>query len=230
MEKISVLDHGYVRLVDHLGNDLTVVNTARVSFDKESYFLSEKDQRLINYLVKHKHDSCFRHCVMTFEVYAPLMVGRQWWKHGIASSHVEDQHGWNESSRRYVTENEEFYIPAQCLVAPVNKKQGAGDPISDNTNLTFKTLLADHQQKGLGLYNQAMEAGIAPEQARLFLPAYGLYIRWRWTVSLNALMHFLDQRLDDHAQFEIRQYAQAIEPMVKEQYPMVYAAWVESRR
>lgn len=481
MEKISVLDHGYVRLVDHLGNDLSVVNTARVSFDKESDFLSEKDQRLINYLVKNKHDSCFRHCVMTFEVYAPLMVGRQWWKHALASSHVENQHGWNESclpawqevwsygtqrytvqdiidgnriplrsvngndvvpnrvkhvwpvgeaevftvtdefgnrvsatanhriltpdgykelqhlsigdkiahnglpaytdsvwlgkmckthttkeiaaicdvsdrtiheykkkfglstkanngklwadekwltqtyrdqnhtlvgwsrcfcfycdneideihhrdrnrdnneidnllglcsghhhlihgkrptvfgygviisiesagvhpvydiemeleenfvaggvvvhnSRRYVTENEEFYVPAQFLGAPENKKQGAGDPINDHTNLTFKKQLADHQQEGLELYSQAMDAGIAPEQARLFLPAYGLYIRWRWTVSLNALMHFLDQRLDNHAQFEIRQYAQAIESMVNEQYPMVYQAWVESRR
>ena len=76
--KIDVLDKGYVRLVDSMGNDLSVSNTARVSFDKESDFLSEKDQRLINYLVKNKHDSCFRHCVMTFEIYAPLMVGRQW--------------------------------------------------------------------------------------------------------------------------------------------------------
>ena len=134
------------------------------------------------------------------------------------------------NSRRYVTENEEFYVPAQFLGAPENKKQGAGDPINDHTNLTFKKQLADHQQEGLELYSQAMDAGIAPEQARLFLPAYGLYIRWRWTVSLNALMHFLDQRLDDHAQFEIRQYAKAIEPMVKEKYPMVCTAWVESRR
>ena len=133
------------------------------------------------------------------------------------------------NSRRYVTENEEFYVPAQFLGAPENKKQGAGDPINDHTNLTFKKQLADHQQDGLELYSQAMDAGIAPEQARLFLPAYGLYIRWRWTVSLNALMHFLDQRLDNHAQFEIRQYAQAIELMVKEKYPMVYTAWVESR-
>lgn len=134
------------------------------------------------------------------------------------------------NSRRYVTENEEFYVPAQFLGAPENKKQGAGDPINDHTNLTFKKQLADHQQEGLELYSQAMDAGIAPEQARLFLPAYGLYIRWRWTVSLNALMHFLDQRLDNHAQFEIRQYAQAIESMVKEKYPMVCTAWVESRR
>ena len=78
MEKISVLDHGYVRLVDHLGNDLTVANTARTSFAKESAVLTEKDEKLINYLVKHKHDSCLRHNVMTFEVYAPLMVTRQW--------------------------------------------------------------------------------------------------------------------------------------------------------
>lgn len=142
----------------------------------------------------------------------------------------DDQSGWNESSRRYVTENEEFYVPAQFFGAPANKKQGAGDPIDKDINTAARYLLVEHQVRGLELYEAAMESGIAPEQARLFLPAYGLYIRWRWTVSLNALMHFLDQRLDDHAQFEMRQYAQAIEPMVKEQYPMVYAAWVESRR
>ena len=88
---------GYVRLVDTMGTDLTVVNTARVSFDKESSALSLADEKLIEYIVKHGHNSCLRHCVMTFEIYAPMMVKNQWIKHMVASAHVEDQNGWNES-------------------------------------------------------------------------------------------------------------------------------------
>ena len=86
---IKVLDKGYIKLVNSLGTDIDVVNAARVSFDKEVSRLDDKDVSLINYLVKHKHDSCLRHCVMTFEVYAPLMVARQWYKHVVSSTHVE---------------------------------------------------------------------------------------------------------------------------------------------
>ena len=105
-----VLDHGYIKLVNNMGSDVDVVNAARVSFDKEVDNLEDKDVNLINFLVREKHDACFRHCVMTFEVYAPLMVARQWWKYAVASSQIDDQNGWNESSRRYITEHEEFYI------------------------------------------------------------------------------------------------------------------------
>jgi len=93
---ISVLDHGYVKLVNNMGSDLDVVNAARVSYDKEVSSLGDKDVSLINFLVKHKHDSTLRHCVMTFEIYAPLMVARQWYKHAVSSSHLDDQFGWNE--------------------------------------------------------------------------------------------------------------------------------------
>jgi thymidylate synthase (FAD) len=109
--KIDVLDKGYVRLVDHMGSDISVVNAARVSYDKESQELTERDGKLINFLIREKHTSPFRHAALTFEVYAPLVVARQWWKYAVASSHVDDQNGWNESSRRYITEDEEFYIP-----------------------------------------------------------------------------------------------------------------------
>ena len=225
MEKISVLDHGYVRLVDHLGNDLTVANTARTSFAKESAVLTEKDEKLINYLVKHKHDSCLRHNVMTFEVYAPLMVTRQWQKHIVASTHADEQLGWNEESRRYVNHGEEFYVPSEFLGVPENKKQGASGPVSTELNEAHRSMLVRHQQLSLELYQAAMDNGIAPEQARLFLPAYGLYVHWRWTASLNAIFNFLDLRLDEHAQHEIRLYAQAIEPMVAEKFPITYGAW-----
>ena len=216
---------GYVRLVDTMGADLTVVNTARVSFDKESSALSLADEKLIEYIVKHGHNSCLRHCVMTFEIYAPMMVKNQWIKHMVASAHVEDQNGWNESSRRYVTENEVFYVPEHFLAAPANKKQGAGEPVDEWTNDIYRLALTRFQEQGVELYKQAIADGIAPEEARLFLPAYGLYIRWRWTASLNAILNFLDLRLDKHAQSQIRAYATAVEQEVSQAFPITYKAW-----
>lgn len=222
---VEVLDKGYVRLVDHMGNDLTVSNTARTSFAKEKDELDEKDQKLISFLVDHNHASVFRHNVFTFEVHAPLMVVRQWYKHAVAASAWDDQNGWNENSRRYITEDEEFYVPENFFAAPENKKQGAGGIVDFDTNGAYRHKLLKHQEDGKRLYEEAMADGIAPEQARLFLPAYGLYVTFRWTASLNAVLNFLGQRLDNHAQWEIRQYANAMVPIIKEIVPVTYAAW-----
>jgi thymidylate synthase (FAD) len=109
---MRVLDRGYVKLFDSFGSDLSVVNAARVSYDKRSEQITEKDRRLIRYLIEHGHSSPFRHAGISLEIYAPLFVARQWWKYAVASSHVDDQNGWNESSRRYVTEEPEFYLPS----------------------------------------------------------------------------------------------------------------------
>ena len=138
-QKISVLDKGYVRLVDTLGNDLSVANAARVSYDKQSSEMSERDAKLIKFLWDERHTSPFRHAAMTFEVYAPLFVARQWWKHAVASTHLDDQNGWNESSRRYITENEEFYVPEahQWRSKPANSKQGSGEPIMEGKGNYF---------------------------------------------------------------------------------------------
>lgn len=223
----EVLDKGYVRLVNSWGTELDIVNAARVSYDKESIELTEKDDSLINYLVKHKHDSTLRHCGFTFEVYAPLMVARQWYKHAVSSTHVEDQLGWNESSRRYVTENEEFYIPKgdEWRSKPENSKQGSGEPLASDIGGWFTNKLFDTVEAGNKLYQQAMQAGIAPEQARLFLPAYGMYVRWRWTVSLNAALHFLTLRQGYGAQSEIVEYADVVGELVKEKFPITTTAW-----
>jgi thymidylate synthase (FAD) len=228
---IKVLDHGYVKLVNNMGSDLDIVNSARVSFDKEVSSLEDKDLSLINFLVKHKHDSTLRHCVMTFEVYAPLMVARQWYKSVVASTHLDDQMGWNESSRRYITENEVFYIPGtgEWRSAPENRKQGSGDAVSADVGAKYLQRLRASVDRGLMDYKQALEDGIAPEQARLLLPAYAMYVRWRWTASLNAILHFVSQRLDGHAQYEIQQYAKAIYGIVHQQYPNTTAAWNEHR-
>jgi thymidylate synthase (FAD) len=223
----KVLDKGYVRVVNVMGSDKDVVNAARASFDKEVENLEDKDIKLIDYLIKHKHDSVLRHCAITFEIYAPLMVARQWYKHAVASTYLEDQNGWNESSRRYITENEEFYIPLpeEWRGAPENRKQGYSGFVDNSIGAKYTQRLRKITEEQLRLYQEALADGVAPEQARLLLPAYGMYVRWRWTVSLNALLHFLQLRQDAHAQYEITQYADTIADMISEYFPNTLNAW-----
>ncbi|AXH49158.1 thymidylate synthase [Streptomyces phage Blueeyedbeauty] len=221
-DKIDVLDKGYVRHIKHMGDDLDPVNSAKVSFAKESAEFGEREARLLAFLQREEHSSVFRHSALTFEVYAPLFVARQWWKYAVASTHLEDQNGWNESSRRYVTEVPEFYVPLadEWRSAPENRKQGSGVPVDTETGDNFTWLLEAYLAKGENLYNDAMNAGICAEQARLFLPAYGLYVRWRWTVSLGAVTHFLHQRLEHDAQKEIQDYAKAVWELTHEHFPI----------
>ena len=226
--KVDVLDKGYVRLVDSMGSDLSVVNAARVSYDKEVTELTSKDVGLINFLIREKHTSPFRHAAMTFEVYAPLVIARQWWKYAVASSHVDDQNGWNESSRRYITEDEEFYIPSpnQWRSKPENSKQGSAAPIDADDGHTYTEALIAHINNGEKMYQQAMDEGIAPEQARLFLPAYSMYVRWRWTTSLQGVMTFLEQRLPHDAQSEIREYANAVLSLSEGAFPVTFSSYL----
>jgi thymidylate synthase (FAD) len=228
-EPVNVLDEGYVRLVDVLGDDLAVVNAARVSYDKESTEFTEKDSKLINFLLREKHTSPFRHAALTFEVYAPLFVARQWWKYAVASSHIDDQNGWNESSRRYITEEEKFYIPLpnEWRSKPANSKQGSGEPVDEKIGEKHFSRLCEAVVLGVDNYHQALEDGIAPEIARLFLPAYGMYVRWRWTVSLQGVLTFLDQRLEHDAQYEIQKYAEAVLTLTKDAFPQTIAALYE---
>jgi thymidylate synthase (FAD) len=224
--KIRVLDHGYVRFVDVMGDDLSVVNAARVSYDKESPGLNDKDENLLRYLWRNGHTSPFRHAAISFEVYAPLMVARQWYKHAVASTHTDDQSGWNESSRRYVTEEPTFHIPHhwEWRGAPGNSKQGSEGfiPVEEGEGWTAR--LEDYVDEGIRLYEEAQDAGIASEQARLFLPAYGMYVRWRWTVSLHGVLHFLNLRVEHSAQYEIQQYAKAVKWLVAGQFPATVRA------
>jgi thymidylate synthase (FAD) len=216
----KVLDKGYVRLVDCMGSDLTVVNSARVSYNKAKEELDEKDIRLIKFLAREGHTSPFRHATLQFEVYAPLMVARQWWKYVVGSDHVMD--AWNESSRRYITEEPVFYIPNanEWRSAPENSKQGSGEPVDEDTGWRFTNELERLISYGERVYLDALEAGICAEQARLFLPAYGMYVRWYWTASLQSVAHFLNQRLAHDAQKEIQEYAKAVFELVFEKFPV----------
>jgi thymidylate synthase (FAD) len=223
---MQALDKGYVRLVDYMGDDLRVVNAARVSYDKSSKEWGARDASLLDFLIREGHTSVLRHAAFTFECYAPLMIARQWYKHAVGSTYLEDQNGWNESSRRYVTENEEFYLPMpeEWRSKPENSKQGSGGPIDPETAFHFTNYLESYQKQGVQWYIRAMEAGIAPEQARLFLPSNGLYIRFYWTVSLAGLLHFLNLRDEFHAQVEIQEYARALRRLAEPKFPETFKA------
>lgn len=225
-QKVNVLSKGYVRLVDIMGSDLTVVNSARVSYDKASAELTEKDIRLIKFLAKHGHTSPFRHAMLQFEVYAPLMVARQHFKYLVGSSFQEpsgdNMTAWNESSRRYITEEPTFYIPQpdEWRSAPENSKQGSGENLPEEQGAIATQDLLDYVAFGERLYERAINSGVAPEQARLFLPAYGMYVRYYWTASLQSVAHFLNQRLAHDAQVEITEYAKAIYELASEKFPV----------
>jgi len=225
----QVLDKGYVGLVDKMGGDIDIANAARVSYNKESKLdrdggLNVKDINLIKFLWKEGHTSPFRHCVMSFEVYAPLMVARQHWKYAVASTFVDDQNGWNESSRRYITEEPSFYVPEFFRAAPENSKQGSGDDFVPFTNEFWREKLINHIDLSERYYQEALDSGMCAEQARLFLPAYGMYVRYRWTTSLHGVLNFLQQRLEHDAQKEIQEYAIAVRDYVKREYPQTYKA------
>ncbi len=248
---IQVLDKGYVWVQ---GNpwleqpDLWIVNAARASFAKRSHSLNEKDVRLINFLATDKpaHPSPLRHRVITFEIKAPLMVARQWFKYRIGSTHGEDaaeflgypienngddgtddlMYGRNEMSRRYVTAEPEFYVPGVWRGAAANKKQGSSGPLSDDGQMDAHAIYDAATSIALESYNRLLALGVAAEQARLVLPMYDLYTNWWWTASYDGLFHFLHQRLAQGAQHEIGEYAKAIYRIVKSIAPEGTKAWV----
>lgn len=164
--------------------------------------------------------SPFRHAMATFEFKAPLMVARQHWKYVVGSDHAMDS--WNESSRRYVTIEPEFYTPTldQWRLAPDNKKQGSGGPVGPWIGSVLTDELNRYIEQGEALYKMAMDNDVAAEQARLFLPAYGMYVVYRWTCSLQSIALFLNQRLEEAAQVEIREYARAVLELIRPIFPV----------
>src|SRR5690606_20386702 len=178
-----------VRLVDFMGSDLSVVNAARASFAKESKEFSEKDERLLDFLMREEHTSPLRHCFVTFEVKAPLFVARQWWRYIVASAHTESTPGWSEASRRYITMEPEFHVPDTWRKAPENRKQGSGGVINDEAlNAELGQRLQPIIVSGLAAYEFAQESVVAQQQARLFLLVYGMSSSWRRSASHQRLL------------------------------------------
>ena len=217
-----------LQLIDSMGNSLSVVNDARQSFDSESAEWSDRDDKLLRYLAKHHHTSPFRGVVFKWAVKAPLFVARQWWKHAIASTYVDDQLGWNEKSFRYCAADEaEFYIPMEFMQQSTNNRQASAGPL-DATN----------QLLALIQYSQALEAcrqayegllltGVSKEQARAILPS-ALYTSFVWTCSLQALFHFISLRIGHGAQGEITAYAKSLLELGHSVAPEAFDAFAEN--
>jgi thymidylate synthase (FAD) len=229
-KKINLLDHGFVHLVDYMGSDLTVVNAARVSFNKESDWdsdpnwtgsqqkiLSEKDKKLISYLAKHKHWTPFAHPQITLRIKAPIFIRTQLFKHKVGF--VE-----NEVSRRYVSDTPEIYCP-QWRSKPTNgAKQGSEDFVQSSESVnSYNNSWSNIAKNAIETYERLIADGVAPEQARSVLPQ-GTYTEWWWTGSLSAYARVYAQRIDPHAQWEVRQYAQAIYDIVQPLYPVSWGA------
>lgn len=229
----EVLDHGYVRIPYDseqerylvLGSDLSIVNAARASYSKESTEFSKNDERLLKFLWDAKEDSPFRHALVTFEVKAPLMVARQWWKYIVGSDHSMD--AWNEASRRYLSLEPEYYTPSatEWRSQPDSKKQGSGGPIDGVDAKRHSIKLEARQALSIKDYMDAMEQDyVCAEQARLYLLAYGLYVSWRWTGSISSVCHMLRQRLAHDAQKEFQFYAEATHKLIRPFFPVTVDA------
>jgi thymidylate synthase (FAD) len=222
---IPVLDHGFVELVDALGSDLTVVNAARVSFGKRKTELSEGDKKLIRYLAVHKHWSPFRHVQVQFHCKVPEFVARQWYKHVVGIAYNEAptvDHAWNEISLRYVDASEfEYYTPEGFRKQSEDNKQASTDEWVDDPGDTLKHRYQSHCKAAFDLYEDMVIAGVAKEQARGVLPL-NLYTEFYWTGSLQAIVNFIQLRQHPGAQYEIREYANAVEQLTKQVVPISY--------
>ena len=218
-DKINVLDHGFVRLVDSMGSDLSVVRAARVSYNEEWKAGEDEgsDTRLIRYLKKNKHHTPFEAVQFTFEVKAPIFVFRQWHRHRTWA--------YNELSARYRELPEEVYLPDFRAQSKSNK-QGSEGMIDADTAEDLKNEFIDHNIESFKLYRKALAAGVAKEIARSILPV-ATYSHMFGTVSLLNLMRFLSLRDDAHAQYEIRVYAEAMRELARKVAPISIAAWQE---
>jgi len=199
-----------VELLDKMGTDLSVVNAARVSYAKVKDKFEATDERLIKYLAEHNHWSPFAHTFLSFRIEAPIFVARQLVKHQIGLV-------WNEESRRYIDDTPKIHKIKQWREKPENSKQGSGEQILIDDKLFNE--IQSHMSNSVYLYNKLIQANIAPEQARAVLPL-NTYTNWIWSGTLYAFARVCKLRLDDHAQKETRDIAQAIHTCCYDCFPI----------
>ena len=218
MRKIDCLDHGFVRLADRMGSDLSVVRAARVSYDAvwRAGENEANDTKLINYLWKHKHTTPFEAVTLTFEVMAPIFVFRQWHRHRTWS--------YNELSGRYKELLEVYYIPSAEIVGEQATKNKQGREPSFRDRAIALSKVSAHCGKAFSLYRELLEDGWPRELARMVLPL-NTYSHMFGTVNLLNLFRFLSLRCDSHAQYEIRVYADAMRELAKDVVPVCMQAW-----
>jgi len=232
-EPSPVLDHGFVRVIDYMGDDAAVVQAARVSYGRGTRRVSE-DAGLIRYLMRHRHTTPFEMCEIKYHVKLPIFVARQWIRHRTANV--------NEYSARYSILDREFYIPTPEHLAAQSSvnRQGRGEVLDgDEAAAVFSMLRADAERchdHYLAMLNEgedgtpidASHQGLARELARMNL-TLNTYTQWYWKTDLHNLLHFLSLRADPHAQYEIRAYAEAMLESVKAWVPLCYAAFADYR-
>ena len=210
-----------VELIDHMGSDASVVNAARVSFGKRIKEMSEGDTKLIKYLAKHNHWSPFCHASLQFRIKAPIFVARQLVKHQVGLT-------WNEISRRYVDYEPEFYEVDSWRGRPINKKQGSSEEEIEWIDRGTRTDSLRSQVETIALknYNRMLEAGIAPEQARMILPQ-SMMTEWYWSGTLYAFARVCNLRCAEDAQYETRIVANLINDECEKLFPI---SWIELRK
>lgn len=208
---IKILDKGFVKLIDFIGGDERAVLSARVSFDM-TLKGEEKDKKLIEYLLKHQHLTPFEHCIFQFHIKCPIFVARQWMRHRWGS--------YNEVSARYTEVKDEFYIPEKFRTQDIKNKQGS----IETNELDNKDLIEKYKsavENSYKVYKYLLNKGVAREMARMVLPV-SQYTQYYWTVNARSLLNFLTLRLDQHAQYEIREYAKAIVSIFEEKMPWTW--------
>ena len=217
--KITALTDGlgFVELLETFGDDLTVVNAARVSFAKESVELTPGDSKLIQYLAKHEHNSPFFHPQIRFRLKMPIFVAREWFRHTIGFAR-------NEVSRRYVDSDVECYIPSAEMIRErdANKKQGSKSTAIPNSEYV-KEYITDATNAAVDTYNKLLSENVAPEVARMILPQ-SMYTEFIETGSLFAYARLCKLRLGPDAQYEIRLYAQVLSSLLEKAFPVSWAA------
>ena len=225
--KIDVLDKGYIEVVDSLGDDLTPVNAARVSFGGRSDEFTEKDRKLSKFLIKHKHFSPFRHQHVMMIIKAPEFVMRQWYKHVVGiettSDHPTKDHAWNEISGRYVA-YQDFYEPTEFRAQSDDNKQASEGLVEHQSKAGW--YWREAQKKSVDNYNKLLEMGMAKEQARSILPLT-VYTQVWWTASFQSIMNFIELRDEKTAQVEIQEYARALKGIMLEVFPETTKIWSE---
>jgi thymidylate synthase (FAD) len=220
-----VLDHGFIRVIDYMGDDAAIVQAARVSYGAGTKHV-QNDEGLIRYLMRHWHSTPFEMCEVKLHVKLPVFVARQWIRHRTANV--------NEYSARYSILDREFYIPApeQLAAQSTVNNQGRGEVLQGEEAARVLDLLKSDANRAYDHYeamlSQDGQQGLARELARMNLPA-NIYTQWYWKVDLHNLFHFLRLRADPHAQYEIRVYAEAIAACVRDWVPLAYAAFEDYR-
>lgn len=221
MNKINVLDHGYVELVDWMGGDLRTVNSAKGSYGKRVHEVGAKEKKLIQYMGEHKHGSPFRHAQFCFFVKAPEFIARQWYKHIVGASYTSHDatvdSPWNELSLRYTSaEDIDFYYPSIWRQQSKDNKQSSSGEIQlgESASYSYHKLIEAAKSQ----YAYLLEIGVAREQARMVLPL-SFYTEFYWTCSLQAVANFISLRTHEDAQEEIQAYAQALQLLIAEVAP-----------